>query len=241
MKRPPRRGPSVSLTEFVKLLIDSKMEEVHTMMPGRVVEFYPATHCVDVKPLLKEPIFDECQNRISPDDYPVLADVPIRYPGGGGFMITWPLEIGDSGMIEFCEANLAGWLTTGEECEPEFMARHHLSNATFVPDFWARHNITDVISEAMRIGSRFTGQQLRIDADTVEACAAGATAVDFVALAGKVDALIKQVTDLLTGEGTLPAKWVVPGSDGGAALQAAAKALWPTAPSTVASSNLKAD
>lgn len=61
----------------------------------------------------------------------------------------------------------------------------------------------------------------------------------FVALANKVDSFISDVVDLLTG-------WTVLAQDGGAALQTEAKALWDvgmggTPPSTVASSNLKAD
>lgn len=246
MIRPPRKGANISNVELINRLIEQRLCSVHTSIPGKVVAYDATNHAVDVQPLLKEPCFDDQQNRVKSESYPLLPDVPIRYPCGGGYTITFPLAVGDHGMIEVVEADTEALELSGNESEVFDLRRHNLSHATFVPDFWNRTDLIPIVANALVIGRRSSGQQLRIGESNVEACSAAVgSADDFVALAAKVDAFITQITDLLSGGGE-PPYWVVVPTDGGGALQLAAKALWTiegggSPPDSVASSNLKAD
>lgn len=233
MIRPPRKGIAPSLVDVINRLIEQRLCDVHTSIPGRVVSFNAANHTADIQPLLKNPTFDEWQNRGKGESYPVLPDVAVRYPCGGAYTITWPLAVGDMGMIEICEGSLEEVELSGDESDPYDTSRHDLAHATFVPNFWDRTDLTAVVASALVIGCRETGQQVRIGASTVEACSATVgAATDFVAMAAKV---LTELGKIQTALGAHTHGGVTTGSG------TTGVGIHTYTPASVSSTNLKAD
>jgi hypothetical protein len=64
---------------------------------------------------------------------PVLVNVPISYPGGGGFRITFPLAPGDFVFVSFSERSIDEWKSQGgRNIAPQSLRRFDLSDGVIV-------------------------------------------------------------------------------------------------------------
>ena len=66
-------------------------------------------------------------------DIPALVDVPVSFPRGGGFAVTFPLKEGDEGIAIFSERCIDGWWQNGSASAPLDFRLHDLSDAMFIP------------------------------------------------------------------------------------------------------------
>lgn len=106
--------------------------DVHTTLPAKVVR-YDATRCVvDAAPLVRAPVTDEA-GVTTYTALPVVTNVPVEFPQGGGFRLTFPLAIGDTVRLSFHEASLDRWMHFGDEVDPRDPRRFALSDASAFP------------------------------------------------------------------------------------------------------------
>jgi hypothetical protein len=105
---------------------------VQTGMPAKVVSFAegPPARC-NVQPLLQRR--DAETGEVS--NYPVIPDVPIIYPAGGGFRMSWPLTAGDQVWLIFGSRDISGWKSGGAESAPRSQRRAGLSDAVALAGF----------------------------------------------------------------------------------------------------------
>lgn len=106
--------------------------DLRVSMPARVEKYDDATQLADVQPLLKESYVDEEGERAIAR-LPVITNVPVVFPGGGGMRITFPVRAGDTVMLVFSDRSIDSWLAQGGEATPEDERRHHLSDAVAWP------------------------------------------------------------------------------------------------------------
>lgn len=106
--------------------------DLRVSMPARVEKYDDATQLADVQPLLKESYVDEEGERAIAR-LPVITNVPVVFPGGGGMRITFPVRAGDTVMLVFSDRSIDSWLAQGGEATPEDERRHHLSDAIAIP------------------------------------------------------------------------------------------------------------
>jgi hypothetical protein len=60
---------------------------------------------------------------------PVIVGAPVCFPG-----VAWDLQVGEIGLVLFCDSNPRRWWRTGEiPSVPEGIARHDIGNALFLP------------------------------------------------------------------------------------------------------------
>jgi hypothetical protein len=64
---------------------------------------------------------------------PPLLDVPVSFPRGGGFAVTFPVSPGDEGLLVFSDRCIDGWFQTGSPGIPPDHRLHDLSDASFIP------------------------------------------------------------------------------------------------------------
>jgi len=64
---------------------------------------------------------------------PLLVDVPVQFPRGGGFALTFPIKPGDEGLVVFSDRCIDGWFSSGETGVPPDHRQHDLSDAMFIP------------------------------------------------------------------------------------------------------------
>ena len=102
----------VSLPEILNRHKDAILEGLHTAMPGVVVTYNPVLCVAAIKPLGKRITFT-LDGEKQAEDLPEIPDVPVGFPRGGGFAMTWPLEEGDGVWLIFSETAWGEWRETG--------------------------------------------------------------------------------------------------------------------------------
>lgn len=107
--------------------LDSRVKRLHTALPGRVLSFDPQWQTASVQPLIDQVLVDGTRVPL-----PVLADVPVQFPRGGGFVLTFPVRPGDECLLLFNERCIDGWWQSGEPSEPLDYRQHDLSDAVAI-------------------------------------------------------------------------------------------------------------
>lgn len=178
---------SPTLSEVLREVFGSFMDDVHVAMPCRVESYDAATQCVNLQPVIKQAYLDEEGERVAAR-LPVLVNCPVQFPGGGKFRVTFPITAGDTGMAIFSESSLDVWLKEGGEVDPLDDRRFHLSDAVFLPGIRSRKNaLAEAPTDRMTLGAD-AGVQVHIDEDHINLGSNNPAELQFVALSEKVDA-----------------------------------------------------
>lgn len=127
------KNPGLStLASNIKQGVESRLKELHTSTPGIVESFDPETQLASVQPAIRR-IFvtrDGDTEILTPSDLPILINVPVIFPRGGGFSLTFPVKKGDECLLTFCERSIDNWHETGKIKKPGARRFHSLSDAT---------------------------------------------------------------------------------------------------------------
>jgi hypothetical protein len=122
-----RRERTDDPVEATRTAMDGKQAEMWTALPGIVQSFDPVAMTVVVQPAVQGSIQDE-QGKTQNVDLPLLGDVPVVFPCGGGFTLTHPIKGGDECLIVFTSRCLDGWWDSGESSAPPDTRMHDLSD-----------------------------------------------------------------------------------------------------------------
>lgn len=117
-----------TFAEVITGAIESRLLDLHTCLPGKVVTFDPIGQSVDVQPMVKRAI-NSYDGELVHEELPIVHNVPIAFPGGGGYVMRFPVTAGDHVWLMFSEAAMSQWRTTGQISEPVDLRRHDLSYA----------------------------------------------------------------------------------------------------------------
>ena len=131
----PTREPDPQ--EAIDALVGGHLAEIHTGVPGRIEKF-DGKSLVDVKPLLsRKYAVDNAEGDIVAQtaEYPVIPNVPVAWPRGGGWVLKFPLKKGDPCWLMFAERSLDKFLDTdgASVVDQDDARRHHLSDAVCYP------------------------------------------------------------------------------------------------------------
>lgn len=128
------KTPSLAtLASSIKQGISSALKDLHTAMPGIVESFDAATQLASVQPAVRRVFITRDSTNIeilTPSDLPILINVPVIFPRGGGFSMTFPVKKGDECLLVFCERSIDNWHATGKVKIPGARRFHDLSDAT---------------------------------------------------------------------------------------------------------------
>lgn len=124
-----------SLSEAIKLAVDSALKEVHTCLPAVVIKVDHVNQLIDAQITLKRKLSDKLVN------LPVLVDVPLRYWRSNIFSITFPISIGDHVKIMFAERSIDNWLANGGTQDPQDFRKFSLSDAFAEPVMYPQNNV----------------------------------------------------------------------------------------------------
>ncbi|GKL62101.1 Gp138 family membrane-puncturing spike protein [Klebsiella pneumoniae] len=107
-------------------------EQLRVAMPGIIQSFDPGDDdrpptCV-VQPAIRYIERDNDGNK-STKDYPLLVDVPVVFPRGGGCTLTFPIEAGDECLVIFADRCIDFWWQSGGIQDPVDERMHDLSDA----------------------------------------------------------------------------------------------------------------
>ena len=121
-----------TLEQVLAHAAEKRLLDVHTSIPGAVVDYDSTKQTATIQPLIRASREDEAGELIV-ERLPILNDVPVSFVGAGNCSITWPLAKGDTGMIFFAEGSIAKWKQTGGDVDPDDDRRFSISDAVFLP------------------------------------------------------------------------------------------------------------
>jgi len=215
----------LELEDVLQQVLDSRLADLHTSMPGLVVAFHGDTTppTADVRPVLRRAIPD-LDGATQYEELPVIPSVPVDYPCGlgGTVAIVWPLSPGDTVQLHFPERDTAEWMASGVVESPREERMHTLSAARCYP---AGGHHGQPLPGGVPAG------QLTITAPLLALGGSGAS--DFVALAGLVTAALNTLKTAIGAAPTTP-------GDGGATFKAALVSALASWPPTLAATKVKA-
>ena len=108
--------------------IDSKLFDLHTCLPGIVESYDPSKNTVSVVPAIKRKY--ESGEIVT---LPIINNVPVAFPRGSNFSMTFPIKKGDSVILVFSERSLDIWKKNGGLVDPKDPRRFNLTDAYAIP------------------------------------------------------------------------------------------------------------
>ena len=107
---------------------DALQAQLWTALPGIIQSFNAAAMTVVVQPAIMGTMTDEhgVKSNVS---LPVIPDVPVVFPGGGGFTLTFPIAAGDECWLSFGSRCIDFWWQNGGVQKPVDSRMHDLSDA----------------------------------------------------------------------------------------------------------------
>ena len=119
---------SGDLAETFKSERETTKNQIRVALPGIVQSFDPDAVTAVVQPAIRSVEKDNDGNRIT-QNYPLLVDVPVVFPRGGGCTLTFPVEAGDECLVIFADRCIDFWWQSGGIQEPVDDRMHDLSDA----------------------------------------------------------------------------------------------------------------
>jgi hypothetical protein len=116
------------LLDIIKSLIKNDRENLHTSLPGEIVEYSHAKRKAKVKPLIK---FQKKDGTFL--EYPIITGVPVVFPCSSSASLIFPVKSGDRCLLVFAERSIDEWLFDGRDMEPEIHRLHSISDCIAIP------------------------------------------------------------------------------------------------------------
>lgn len=113
--------------EAVRAAMEGALAETRTAMPGIVQSYSPKAMTVTVQPGIRGRI-ELPDGSTKSVNLPLLVDVPVVFPSGGGFTCTFPIHPGDEALVVIADRCIDAWWQSGGVGEPLEMRMHDLSD-----------------------------------------------------------------------------------------------------------------
>jgi len=174
-----------TIQEVIDAAIESRLLELHTAIPGKVVSYDAATQTAEVAPVVQraEPAVDG-SSTLTP--LPSIPNVPVQWPRGGGMALHLPLAPGDHVLLVFSESAIGHWRASGELAPPGDLRRHSVGYPVAIPG---------IAPEQLPIADPGAAGEAVLSGGVLRV---GSSSADFVALKGKVEAELQKIAAAFT-------------------------------------------
>lgn len=132
-------------------LAQAIMSAMRVSMPGIIQSFDHDAVTAVVQPAIKGVELDESGADVSVN-IPLLVDVPVVFPRGGGCTLTFPVKAGDECLVIFADRCIDFWWQNGGVQKPVDLRMHDLSDAFAIvgPQSQA-HKISGISTSAAQL------------------------------------------------------------------------------------------
>ncbi|WP_434462869.1 Gp138 family membrane-puncturing spike protein [Serratia plymuthica] len=112
----------------LKAVADSVSTGLRVAMPGIIQSFDAVAVTATIQPAVKASV-RQPDGTVASVAMPLLVDVPVEFPRGGGVTLTFPIKPGDECVVEFADRCIDYWWQNGGVQEPVDPRQHHLADA----------------------------------------------------------------------------------------------------------------
>lgn len=112
----------------LKAMADSVSTDLRVACPGIIQSFDAGAVTATIQPSVKVPV-RQADGAVTSVALPLLVDVPVYFPRGGGVTLTFPVTEGDECLVIFADRCIDYWWQNGGVQEPVDPRQHHLADA----------------------------------------------------------------------------------------------------------------
>lgn len=127
-----------SLGGVLKGILDGYMKSVEGQLPAMVTAYDRTRNVATVRPIIT--LLTTVGKQVP---RPPVVEVPVLALGGGGFVINFPVKIGDMGWIEASDRDISLFKQAMREAQPNTHRTHSFSDGRFVPDVFGAYTINE--------------------------------------------------------------------------------------------------
>lgn len=128
-----------SMAEAIRAALDGQANNIRVALPGVIEQFDEQTQTATVQVALRESILQE--GVVEDIEIPLLPDVPVYFPGGSDYNITYPIEAGMECLVIFSDMCIDAWWESGGIQNQTENRRHDLSDGFALVGFRSQTTI----------------------------------------------------------------------------------------------------
>lgn len=118
--------------EALRVALSGLQARLWTALPAKIASFDATKVTCQAQPLIQGNLTDTNGNTTQVT-LPVCPDVPIIFPHGGGASLSFPLAVGDEGLLVFASRCIDNWWSLGDIRSQFEVRMHDLSDGFFLP------------------------------------------------------------------------------------------------------------
>jgi hypothetical protein len=142
-----------------RALVDATRADMHTSGPG-IIQSFDA----DKQTAVVQPVVQKFFRGKGFKPLPKLMDVPVQFPRGGGFVLTFPVAKGDECLLVFSERAIDTWWESGGVQPPHEFRMHDLSDACAIVGISSKPSVVKSFNTgAVELRSLDGSSKLQID------------------------------------------------------------------------------
>ena len=138
-----------SLAGSIKFAYSKMIQQTDGMLPAKVINYDRATNRVQVELLITLITTGGAQV-----PRPQIASLPVLILGGGGYMISFPLNSGDLGWVSANDRDISLFLQSYAQSPPNTERVKNFSDGLFIPDAMTGYTIDGADSDSLVIQNK---------------------------------------------------------------------------------------
>lgn len=155
--------------EAQRIAADAISRSIRVAIPAKVVSFDAETQTITAQPLIREKVMNAATGDLHWVDMPELPGVPVWFPQGGPFAITFPIKEGDECLLVFMDLCIDSWLARGDVQNWSDRRRHDLSDAVALVGLNSQPNrLEDIANDALELRTKNGNIRFRITEEGLE-------------------------------------------------------------------------
>lgn len=202
--------------QAMRLVLDGRQSCIWTAMPGIVQSVDLAAMTCEIQPAIQGTIEDE-NGKLQSVNLPLLVDVPIVFPGAGGFVITFPIAAGDEVLVVFGSRCIDAWWQSGGIQRPMEARMHDLSDGFAIPGPRSQpKKVSSISATAVQIRNDAGDAYIEIAPDG-KIKLVSATGIDLkgdLSVTGSIDATVDVTVGLISLKNHVHPVTTAPGTTG---------------------------
>ena len=110
-----------------------------THYPGKIISFDKDSQTATVQ-IMREQFNNQLHSLYTEYAFPILQNVPVQFPQGGDYFLTFPINGGENCLLDFCDKGIDHWRHDGAAKIGTF--------ASGLPkaDYFRAYNINDAVA-----------------------------------------------------------------------------------------------